>query len=44
MNLAEAVSGYEQSVNESLAWRRSVGFNAKEMKHIVERWKKMRPA
>ena len=44
INLAEAVSTYEQSVNEYLAWRRSVGFNAEEMKHIVEHSRKRRPA
>lgn len=44
MNLAEAVSTYEQSVNEFLAWKRSVGFNAEEMKRLFDRWKKARHA
>lgn len=44
MNLAEVVSSYELSVNEHLAWRRSVGFNAEEVELMLERWKKRRPA
>lgn len=40
MNLAESVSAYEKSVNEYLAWRRSVGLSAEEMERIFERSKK----
>jgi len=43
VNLAEAVSTYEQSVNECLSWRRTVGFNAEEIKHVIERAKKRLP-
>jgi hypothetical protein len=40
ISLAESVSAYEQSVNEFLAWRRSVGFNAEEVEHMFEHSKK----
>ncbi len=42
MKLAECVSAYEQSVNEYLAWRRSVGISAEEMKRTCEIQKKRR--
>jgi len=42
MKLAECVSAYEQSVNEYLAWRRSVGISADEMKRSYEVQKKRR--
>jgi hypothetical protein len=41
-DLAEAVRAYEQSVNECLIWRRSVGFDAAEMESIFNRWDKRR--
>jgi len=44
MDLAMAVSTYERSVNEHLAWRRNVGFNAVEMKNMFENAKKRRRA
>ena len=37
MQLPECLSVYEQAVNETLAWRRSVGLSAEEMKHSYER-------
>jgi hypothetical protein len=40
MTLADCVSSYEQSVNECLAWRRSVGISADEVKQVIERLKK----
>lgn len=40
MSLAQSVSVYEQSVNESLAWRRKRGFSPEEMERIYERMKK----
>jgi hypothetical protein len=40
-NLAECVNVYEQSVNEHLAWRRSVGISGNEMKQTLERLKSM---
>jgi hypothetical protein len=43
MNLAESVGAYEQSVNDYLAWRRSVGLSAEEMEHMFERLKKKNP-
>jgi len=36
MKLTECVIAYEQSVNEHLAWRRSVGISADEMKRTYE--------
>jgi hypothetical protein len=39
-NLAECVRVYEQSVNEYLAWRRSVGISGSEMKLTFERLKR----
>jgi hypothetical protein len=36
-SLAECVSVYEKSVNEHLAWRRSVGISAEEAKQVFER-------
>jgi hypothetical protein len=42
MKLAECVSVYEQSVNEYLAWRRSVGISADEVKRTYELRKKRR--
>jgi len=39
--LAECVRVYEQSVNEYLAWRRSVGISGSEMKQTLERLKRM---
>jgi len=42
MKLAECVSAYEQSVNEYLAWRRSVGISADEMKQTYELQQKRR--
>ncbi len=42
MHLAECVSTYERAVNESLAWRRSVGLSGDEMKHTYERLKRKR--
>ena len=42
MTLAECVSAYEHSVNEYLAWRRSVGISADEMKGTFELQKKRR--
>jgi hypothetical protein len=40
MTLADCLSSYEQSVNECLAWRRSVGISADEMKRVIERVQK----
>jgi hypothetical protein len=37
MDLAECVSIYENSVNEYLDWRRSVGITPEEAKHVLER-------
>jgi hypothetical protein len=42
MKLTECVSAYEKSVNEYLAWRRSVGISADEMKRTYELQKKRR--
>jgi hypothetical protein len=42
LNLAECVSAYEHSVNEYLAWRRSVGISADEAKQVIELRKKRR--
>jgi len=42
MSVAECVSAYEQSVNEYLVWRRSVGISADEAKQIFERKKTRR--
>jgi hypothetical protein len=42
MTLAQCLSAYEQSVNDYLAWRRSIGINANEMKQTLERLKKRR--
>jgi hypothetical protein len=42
MNLSDCVSAYEQSVNEYLAWRRSVGISADEAKQVFERREKRR--
>jgi hypothetical protein len=42
MSLADCVSSYEESVNDYLAWRRSVGITAKEMQQVIERSKKRR--
>jgi hypothetical protein len=42
MNLAECVSADERSVNEYLAWRRSVGISADEVKQVVEHMKRRR--
>jgi hypothetical protein len=42
MKLAECLRAYEQSVNEYLAWRRSVGISADEMKRTLELRKKRR--
>jgi hypothetical protein len=41
-NLADCSTAYEKSVNEYLAWRRSVGINAEEAKQVFERTKKRR--
>lgn len=43
MSLAESVGAYEQSVNEYLAWRRSVGLSTEEMERMLERLKKKHP-
>lgn len=40
MNLSECVSADERSVNEYLAWRRSVGISADEVKQVIEHMKK----
>lgn len=40
LKLDECVSAYEQSVNENLAWRRSVGISATEAKEAFKRRKK----
>jgi hypothetical protein len=40
-NLTECVRVYEQSVNEQLTWRRSVGISGNEMKQTLERLKRM---
>lgn len=40
LNLDECVSAYEQSVNENLAWRRSVGITANEAKETLKRRKR----
>jgi hypothetical protein len=42
MNLAECVNADERSVNEYLAWRRSVGISADEVKQVIERMKRQR--
>lgn len=40
LSLDECVSAYEQSVNENLTWRRSVGITATEAREAVKRRKK----
>jgi hypothetical protein len=40
MNLAECVNADERSVNEYLAWRRSVGISAEEVKQVIEHMKR----
>lgn len=42
MNLAECVNADERSVNEYLAWRRSVGISADEVKQVIGRMKRRR--
>jgi hypothetical protein len=42
MNLAECVNADERSVNEYLAWRRSVGISAEEVKQVIKRMKRRR--
>ena len=42
MNLAECVNADERSVNEYLAWRRSVGISADEVKQVIEHMKMQR--
>lgn len=42
MTLADCVDADERSVNEYLAWKRSVGISAAEVKQILERVKKRR--
>jgi hypothetical protein len=42
MNLAECVNADERSVNEYLAWRRSVGISADEVKQVIEHMKRQR--
>ncbi len=42
MNLAECVNAAERSANEYLAWRRSVGISADEVKRIFDRMKRRR--
>ena len=42
MNLAECVNVDERSVNEYLAWRRSVGISADEVKQVVDHMKRQR--
>jgi len=42
MNLAECVNADERSANEYLAWRRSVGISADEVKRIFDRMKRRR--
>ena len=42
MNLAECVKADERSVNEYLAWRRSVGISADEVKQVMQHMKKQR--
>ena len=39
-NLGDCVRVYEQSVNEYLAWRRSVGISGNEMKQALQRLKR----
>jgi hypothetical protein len=40
LKLDECVSAYEQSVNENLVWRRSVGITANEAKGVLKRRKR----
>jgi hypothetical protein len=42
MCLSGSVQSYERAVNESLAWRRNVGFTPAEMKHTYERQRRAR--
>jgi hypothetical protein len=42
MNLADCLSTEERSVNEYLAWRRSVGISADEAKQVIDDMKKRR--
>jgi hypothetical protein len=42
LNLADCVSAYEQSVNENLDWRRSVGISADEAKRAFDLRKRRR--
>lgn len=39
LNLDKCVSAYEQSLNENLTWRRSVGISANEAREAVKRRK-----
>ena len=40
--LSASVQSYERAINESLAWRRNVGFTPAEMKHTYERQRRAR--
>jgi hypothetical protein len=42
MSLSDSVQAYERAINESLAWRRKVGFTPAEMKHTYERQRRTR--
>ena len=42
MDLAECLNADEQSVNEHLAWRRSVGISEDEVKQVIEHMKRQR--
>lgn len=42
MSLHDCVQAYERATNESLAWRRKVGFSPEEMKHTYERLRRKR--
>jgi hypothetical protein len=42
MQLADCVQAYERATNESLAWRREVGFSPEEMKQTYERQRRKR--
>jgi hypothetical protein len=42
MRLVECVQAYERAINESLAWRRKVGFSPAEMKRTRERLRRKR--
>jgi len=42
MRLADCIQAYERAINESLAWRRTIGFSTEEMKYTYERQRRKR--